>query len=219
MKPGLFTSLSILLITAFIASACGSLPGRGQPTGTPLPTVISDTQVVAEGKIVPKETVVLSFFGSGQVEEILVAEGDLVKKGDIVARLGNWEQLEAAIAAAEAELVAAEQARKTLDDNLALAQADSADKMAAANKALKDAQYQIDNFTIPQNMLGNTPLEAIAKMKGLLDKARQEFEPSRGLHGISRAGLECVLDRSLLTGYYRGLKKNCQKFADFRMFG
>ncbi len=49
--------------------------------------------------------------------------------------------------------------------------------MSDANKALKDAQYAIDNFTVPQNMKGMTPLEAIAAMKVVLDTARDKFEP------------------------------------------
>lgn len=49
--------------------------------------------------------------------------------------------------------------------------------MSTANKALKDAQYQLDNFTVPQNMKGMTPLEAIAKQKEILDQARENFEP------------------------------------------
>jgi multidrug resistance efflux pump len=106
-----------------------------------------------------------------------VNEGDLVKKNQVVARLGNREQLAAAIAGAESELVSAKQARKLLDDNLSLAQADATAAMAAANKTLKDAQYQIDNFSVPTNMEGLTPIAAVAKMKGLLDVARTNFEP------------------------------------------
>ena len=40
----------------------------------------------------------LSFFTSGQVSEILVKEGDLVKAGDVVARLGNRAEIEASMA-------------------------------------------------------------------------------------------------------------------------
>ena len=108
---------------------------------------------------------------------MLAEKGDLVKTGDVLARLSNREQISAAIAGAEAELLAAQQARKKLDDDLALAQVQAAAAMSAANKTLKDSQYQIDNFTVPQNMLGMTPLEAIAKQKELLDVARDRFEP------------------------------------------
>ena len=178
MKSKLLPFLSILILGSLVLAACSSLPGgAGAATPTAIPVVVADSQIVAEGRIVPKEYKDLAFFGNGQVDEVLVNEGDLVQKNLVVARLGNREQLAAAIAAAESELVSAKQARKLLDDNLSLALADATAAMAAANKTLKDAQYQIDNFSVPSNMEGLTPLAAVAKMKGLLDVARDKFEP------------------------------------------
>ena len=178
MKSKLLPFLSILILGSLVLAACSSLPGgAGAATPTPIPVVVADSQIVAEGRIVPKEYKDLAFFGNGQVDEVLVNEGDLVQKNLVVARLGNREQLAAAIAAAESESVSAKQARKQLDDNLSLALADATAAMAAANKTLKDAQYQIDNFSVPSNMEGLTPLAAVAKMKGLLDVARDKFEP------------------------------------------
>jgi multidrug efflux pump subunit AcrA (membrane-fusion protein) len=178
MKSKLLPFLSILILGSLVLAACSSLPGgAGAATPTAIPVVVANSQIVAEGRIVPKEYKDLAFFGNGQVDEVLVNEGDLVQKNLVVARLGNREQLEAAIAAAESELVSAKQARKQLDDNLSLALADATAAMAAANKTLKDAQYQIDNFSVPSNMEGLTPLAAVAKMKGLLDVARDKFEP------------------------------------------
>jgi multidrug resistance efflux pump len=155
------------------------MPGAAATTPTPIPTVVSDTNIVAEARVAPADDVQLAFAGTGQVEEVLVAKDDVIGKGDVLARLRDREQIAAATAGAEAELLAAQQARNELDDNLALAQAKAADEMAVANKALKDAQYQIDNFTVPSNMKGMTPLEAIDSMKGVLDQARTEFEPVR----------------------------------------
>jgi multidrug resistance efflux pump len=178
MKSKLHPIPSILILGSLVLAACSSLPGgSGAATPTAIPVVVANSQIVAEGRIVPKEYKDLAFFGNGQVDEVLVNEGDLVQKNLVVARLGNREQLAAAIAAAESELVSAKQARKLLDDNLSLALADATAAMAAANKTLKDAQYQIDNFSVPSNMEGLTPLAAVAKMKGLLDIARDKFEP------------------------------------------
>lgn len=180
-KSNVFTILALALLAGLIAGACGSLPGGpgAGATATPLPVVVTDTQIVAEGYIVPKEDTTLAFFTSGLVEEVLVDEGDLVAVGDVVARLGDREQVESAIAAAQAELLSATQAREQLDDNLALAQADAAAAMSDANKAVKDTQYALDNFTVPQNMKGMTPLEAIAAMKVILEREREDFEPYR----------------------------------------
>ena len=178
MKSKLLPLLSILIVGSLVISACSAISGGGAAvTPTSIPIVESNSQIVAEGRIIPNENKDLAFFSNGQIDEVLVSEGDLVQKNQVLARLGNREQLEAAIAAAESELVSAKQARKLLDDNLTTSQADATAAMAAANKNLKDAQYQIDNFSVPSNMEGLTPLEAIAKMKGLLDVARDKFEP------------------------------------------
>lgn len=179
MKSKLYPFLSILILGSLVLAACSALPGGagGAATPTAIPVVVSNSQIVAEGRIIPKENKDLAFFSNGQIDEVLVNEGELVQKNQVVARLGNREQLAAAIAGAESELVSANQARKLLDDNLSLAQADATASMAAANKTLKDAQYQLDNFSIPTNMEGSTPLVAVAKMKDLLELARNKFEP------------------------------------------
>ncbi len=178
MNSKLNPFLSILILGSLLLASCSALPGgAGAATTTPIPIVVANSQIVAEGRIIPKENKDLAFFSNGQVDEVLVGVGDLVQKNQAVARLGNREQLQAAIAGAESELISAKLARKQLDDNLSTAQADATAAMAAANKTLKDAQYQIDNFSVPTNMEGGTPLEAVAKMKGLLDVARNNFEP------------------------------------------
>jgi len=199
MKSKLFPFLSILILASLVLSSCSALPGgAGAATPTPIPVVVSSSQIVAEGRIIPKENKDLAFFSNGQIDEVLVNEGELVQKNQVVARLGNREQLEAAIAGAESELISAKQARKQLDENLSLAQADATAAMAAANKTLKDAQYQIDNFSVPSNMEGLTPLEAVAKMKGLLDVARDKFEPYKYLseNDKTREDLKELLDNA-----------------------
>jgi multidrug efflux pump subunit AcrA (membrane-fusion protein) len=141
--------------------------------------VASDIEVVAEGRIVPRESVELSFFTSGQVEEIMVEEGDLVQAGDVVAVLGNREELEAGIANAELELLNAQQALDNLDEDIEVARAEALQAIATANRAVRDAQYQLDNFTVPTNMNKFSAMEAIDEMKVLLDQARDAFEPYR----------------------------------------
>jgi multidrug resistance efflux pump len=66
---------------------------------------VDDFSVVAEGRLVPKDSVQLSFVTGGRVAEITVAEGDVVKAGDVIARLGDREPLEANLAGAELELL------------------------------------------------------------------------------------------------------------------
>lgn len=176
-----FKNLHIIIITMFIAVAiasCGSIqPPGSQPEPTEIPVVISDTEIVAEGRIIPNEEVDLSFFTSGQVEELFVAEGDQVKKDDVVAILGNREEFEAAIANADAELLSANQALDDLNENNEIAKTEALRAITEANRAVRDAQYQLDNFTIPTNQTQYETFEAVTVMKERLDQARENFEP------------------------------------------
>jgi multidrug efflux pump subunit AcrA (membrane-fusion protein) len=179
MKSRIYKLAIILVLGAIAGAACGGVPapGGGEAETTPVPTVISDVEIVSEGMLVPRETEQLAFFANGQVDEVLVDEGDQVSAGDIVARLGNREQIEASIAAAESELLAANQALDDLYENNDIAKANALEAIATAERAVRDAQYQVDNYTIPQEQQGLTAQQAVDKMKTLLDEARQAFEP------------------------------------------
>ena len=179
MKTKLFFLTATLVVLSFLSAACGSKAGK-TPSGsepTPIPVVGASSQIVAEGRLVPRKSVQLSFFTNGQVAEILVDEGSLVKKGDVVARLGNREDFAVALANGEVELTAAKQALEKLNKDVEVARANAAETIAAANKAVRDAQYQVDNFTIATNQEGLTAMEGVVKMQELLDQARKAFEP------------------------------------------
>jgi len=82
-------------------------------------------------------------------------------------------------ASAQAEMIPAQQA---LDDlyqhhDLTLAQAEQA--VAAANQLVRNAQYQVDNFSIPSSQQQYTAMEAVKAMETNLEKARNAFEPYR----------------------------------------
>ena len=98
----------ILLLAALtlLLAACG-----GQETmPTPQPDLLPVDAVIAEGHLVPKDDLTLSFTVRGKVANILVEEGDMVHEGDVLIRLADREQAEAALAAAQLELTTAQQA-------------------------------------------------------------------------------------------------------------
>lgn len=146
------TLLVFLLLPSLFLSACGAASSP-----TPEPAVenpaqvapVSSSDIVAEGRLVPKDSVRLSFVASGQVAELLVKEGDTVKNGDIIAILGNREPLEAAIVAAETELLAAQQAYDTLYDEAVLENARNAALQAlnAARQRAKDTRERYNNLS------------------------------------------------------------------------
>lgn len=78
------------------------------PSATPVTAPIeSSPEIIAEGKLVPANDVEVAFVTGGVVDEVLVAEGDVVEAGQPLARLGR-ENLEVARQEAQSALRVAE---------------------------------------------------------------------------------------------------------------
>lgn len=84
---------------------------------------------------------------------------------------------EAVAASSRVEQLAAEQALDDLYENSEVARAQTERAVAAANRAVREAQYQLDNFTVPLSQRGMSASEAIKEMQKRLDEARSNFEP------------------------------------------
>ena len=98
--------LGLSLIAIFALSACG-----GEETPTPVVEQnVGLDYVISEGHIFPIQHNWLNFAAPGRVAEILVEEGDLVRKDQVLARLGDRESARAGLEAAELELLSAQQA-------------------------------------------------------------------------------------------------------------
>jgi multidrug resistance efflux pump len=176
-KPILFT---FIIFSAILISACSSAVAAttdAQESDSSVAATVPNLGLIVESRLVPNEAVDLSFVASGEIAEVLVAEGDQVRAGDVLARLGNQEPLQAAIANAEVELFNANQALRLLYDDLEIARAAALQAISLANRDVRDAQYQLDNYTIPANQEELSAIEAVEVMKDALDQARQEFEP------------------------------------------
>jgi HlyD family secretion protein len=87
--------------------------------------------------------------------------------------------LQVAEANQKAELLVAQQSLDDLYENAAVARTKAQEAVAVANRAVRDATYQLDNFTVPSNQIGLTAMEAIPVMKTKLDAARKAFDPYR----------------------------------------
>ena len=129
----------IVLISAVLLAGCDS----GTPTITPVITAPASTSapsyrpskgdVNASGVVVPAQYTNLGLALPARVKAVEVAEGDLVNEGQTLILLAGHEALEAAVAAAEMELVSAQGAV-----DMALGQAKL--EYANAMDALEDAQ-------------------------------------------------------------------------------
>ncbi len=98
-------SICVIILGALLLAACGAT--KQDPTATPEAPVIAENVIIAEGRLEPVQFAVMGFNASGVVQEVLVAEGDQVKAGQVLARLDNIEALEAEeVKAQEAYLLA-----------------------------------------------------------------------------------------------------------------
>ncbi len=90
--------------------------------------------IAAEGKLQPLQSATLSFNTNGAVTELLVKEGDVVKAGDVIARLSD-DGLKASLAEAEAALAVIKASQASYESSLPA-------QIAAAEAAIKAAQSQ-----------------------------------------------------------------------------
>lgn len=148
MKKRLFLVIAVITII-IVAAGCHLLPTEKEPESNPVPTPVTDAGVIAEANLVPAKYSALRFALPGKVAEITVTEGDYVEEGQVLARLGNVESLEAQLLAADLAVVEAEQRLKEVKryyadtDPIALAESalDVAEsQQLAAQKALDDAK-------------------------------------------------------------------------------
>jgi multidrug resistance efflux pump len=93
-----------------------------------------DSWITAKGQIIPLRHAALSFQIGGQINEILVSEGEAVEAGASLLRLEDAAQ-RIAVSQAEAQLAQAQAALQTGESRLAAAQAELATKQLAAGSA------------------------------------------------------------------------------------
>jgi HlyD family secretion protein len=147
-KPAivLFITLTFILLLA----ACGGTPASTGSGPTPTPQAAA---VIAAGHLIPNQDLYLSFLVPGHVTSVLVHKGDRVSQGQVLAQLGDSQQVQAALAGAQLELVSAQQAYDSLvrTANLTRAQAwqayMNAQKTAAAAQLAWDRLDQNANQT------------------------------------------------------------------------
>jgi multidrug resistance efflux pump len=123
------------MLLSLLLTACSTAGSATQATPEVIPTVIADSTIIAEGRIEPVHYAQIAFTASGVVSEVRVEEGQTVKKGETLIRLGD--ESDTNYAAAQLELVTAQQA---LDDLIASSGTDLAQTVID----MKEAQEAFD---------------------------------------------------------------------------
>jgi multidrug resistance efflux pump len=201
MKRRIKSLLIVVLLTIGIfTTACSTIiPTEAEPETTEIPVIISETRIVADGMLVPRDFVDLAFVGGGEVAEVLVAEGDSVSNGDVLARLSGREQIESAVSTAElelkvaqSELLAAQVDRRALDDDLPIAQTQALDAVTQAKNALRTAERRVRSWSNPADQADiDEAKAAVILAEDALEKAQDRYEPyaDKSESNLTRANL------------------------------
>jgi multidrug resistance efflux pump len=123
---------------------------------------------------------------------VLIKENDAVEKDKTLIQLAGAEKLQAAIAAANLELVAAQRALDDLYKNPELRQAQANQAVVDARLAIRDAERRVKNLSKASSQADIDQARATATLaKDKLDKAREDFEPyeNKPEDNLTRAGL------------------------------
>lgn len=114
--------LILIVAASLLLTACAA---KTDPAASPAPESVQNQTLIAEGSLQPINSLQHSFSVSGQVAEVLVKNGDVVKTGQVLIRLNDSPAAELALENAQAEALAAQQAFDQLESSkdLTLAQA------------------------------------------------------------------------------------------------
>jgi multidrug resistance efflux pump len=136
---------------SLLITACGA-GGAATPTAEAAATVITDSAIIAEGRLEPVRFAEIAFTASGRISNILVEEGQTVQPGDELIRLGDASDTQ--YAAAQLELVSAKKALTDLNNtagtDLAQAVIDLKDAQEEYNDAVEYLDYLNNADKVPQ---------------------------------------------------------------------
>ena len=195
MRTNRYILLRIVLILAAVAaSGCDVLMKQNQ------------TALQASGVVETVEISVSPELG-GQVAEVMVQEGDAVQSGQALFRFENNlleaqldqaktalaqaeanynltasqpldEQRQAAVAAAQLELISAHQSLQTLHEDADLARAKALQNVADARKMVRDAERRVNNLESAAKQTDIDQAKAnVVLLKKQLEDAREDYEP------------------------------------------
>ncbi len=176
-------AITLLVLPGLILAACAP---ASAPTATAAPTATSKAAavVVAEGRVEPIRYAEIALNASGLVSEVLQKEGDAVAAGQVIARLENGQA-------------------KTLQS----AQADALQEVTKSYEAVRDAQYDLDNFDIPIDLADLTPTQAVEQTLQKLNAARDAFQPYKYISDKQLELTEAEKDNPVLRSTPKRLKK------------
>jgi multidrug resistance efflux pump len=169
-------SLPLILFTTALLGLTACSPKAAQPTAEPAATQ-ADT-LIAEGRLLPANSLDLSFSVPGQVAEVLVKDGDSVTVGQVLARLASAPEAQTALARARQEELAAQQALDALKNSAGVNLTQGRLAVIAAQKALDTAQSRYDADKSDENQ---AKLDAANAQLKLAEETQAKLEVGGGI--------------------------------------
>jgi multidrug resistance efflux pump len=143
-------SIVILGLTAFfgVKRVAGA---QATPTSQPTAAAVQTSgSIIAEASVVPVQDTSLAFAVSGMVSEVLVKDGDSVKAGQPLARLSGSQPLQAALSAAEMDVLSAQQDLTRLQQDAGVQRAQAEQALALAQTAYRKANDHREGMKYPR---------------------------------------------------------------------
>jgi multidrug resistance efflux pump len=143
MKSRIIPLMLLAVAALFLTVGCSAAANAAAPQATPTiqPVVADSTGVTAEGHVVPRDKVNLSFASSGHVAKILVEKGDQVKAGQVLAELDTTPL----------QQIAVDQAQRRIQELTSAASIAAAEQaVAKARDVLDEAQDDADSLYYPR---------------------------------------------------------------------
>ena len=169
--------LFLFIFGVLILAACGSIAPQATPEVEEQPAEDFVPVISATGVLVPSQWATLSVENAGVIAEILVSEDEQVSSEDVLLRLEGEEKLQAMVTAAQAEVVAAQQALDELYRDPEVRSALAAEAVVDAQKAVEDAQHRLNNLGYSSQTDIDQARANVVLARDKLDKAREDFEP------------------------------------------
>ena len=214
--------LAALGLVGLALAGCGR--AAAPEPSVEVPIVVDASNVIAEGRLVPGNSVELGFKAGGVVAQVLVGEGEAVQAGQPLAVLANLEQAQAAVATAQLELLNAQQALDLIHEQAGVTLAQAQVEVADAREELRKARYTWDVQQQGNRASQSTLNGAEARLllaEEALDKAkdaygdvsgRDEDDLRRALALTELAGAQHDYDAALRdVNWYKGKPTEIQQ--------
>lgn len=173
----------IIVLVLVVLGYFGYLNYLAPVPATPSPELQTNSQddgmvvVSAEGRVIPVQSVNLSFSRAGLVAEVLVAAGDAVAVGQTLARLDNYAQFQANVTGAQLQELSAQQAYDGLFEHLDSARALALKAIADTRDAVRDAERLVTNLSTPAKQTDIDQARANKTIaENLLDQAKEAYD-------------------------------------------